>query len=143
VALLSNQTVVAWGDNTFGQTKIPAMLTNVVAIAAGDFHTYALLANGAIVSWGDDSYGQTNVPVAVTNATGVVSGNYHGMALIPSTGALLANNSASGLVLQWSSGAILQWAPSPAGPFQDMPSNGYCYTNTDKTMPAKYFRLRR
>jgi len=143
VALLSNQTVVVWGDNSFGQASVPAGLTNVVAIAAGDFHTYALLASGHIVGWGDNSYAQTNVPLVVTNATGVVSGNYHGLALIPSAGMLMASNSPSGLVLNWSAGATLQWAPSPAGPFQDIPMNGCCFTNSDFTMPTKFFRLRR
>ena len=40
--LTQGGTVVAWGDNTFGQTKVPAGLSGVVAIAAGAEHTVAL-----------------------------------------------------------------------------------------------------
>jgi len=48
VALKSNGTVVAWGSNTdfngdvAGQSTVPAGLSGVVAIAAGDYHTVAL-----------------------------------------------------------------------------------------------------
>ena len=34
--------VVAWGSNLFGQTTVPAGLSGVVAIAAGELHTVAL-----------------------------------------------------------------------------------------------------
>ena len=36
LALKADGTVVGWGYNGYGQTTIPAGLTNVVAIAAGD-----------------------------------------------------------------------------------------------------------
>ena len=42
VALKQDGTVVAWGDNGYGQTKVPAGLSGVVAIAAGVGHTVAL-----------------------------------------------------------------------------------------------------
>jgi hypothetical protein len=35
--------VVVWGDNYYGETNIPAGLTNVTAIAAGQRHTVALV----------------------------------------------------------------------------------------------------
>jgi hypothetical protein len=38
---------VAWGDNSAGQTNVPANLTNVVAIAAGGYHNLALIGNAA------------------------------------------------------------------------------------------------
>ena len=40
-------TVVAWGDNGFGQTTVPAGLSGVSAIAAGYYHTVALVGTGA------------------------------------------------------------------------------------------------
>ena len=44
--------VVAWGDNDSGQTNVPSGLSNVVAIAAGGYHSLALTAEGRVVAWG-------------------------------------------------------------------------------------------
>ena len=147
VALRPDGTLVAWGDDTFGQTNIPPGLTDVVAIAAGDFNTLALLANGKVVGWGDNSYGQDNIPTNVTNAVGIVSGYYHSLALIssvrPTTPVpLQAQVIANRLQIHWQGGGVLQWAPSPAGPFTDVPNHGNSYTNVDISVPAKFFRLR-
>ena len=38
--------MVAWGDDSAGQTNVPAGLTNVVAVAAGGFHSLALKNDG-------------------------------------------------------------------------------------------------
>ncbi len=73
LALTSNGTVVAWGDNTFGQTNVPASLTNATAIAAGWYHNLALKSNGTVVAWGDNSFGQTNVPASLTNISAIAA----------------------------------------------------------------------
>jgi hypothetical protein len=143
VALRSNGTVVVWGDNTFGQTNTPAGLSNVVAIAAGDFHTYALQTNGQVVSWGDNTYGQTNAPVFDPGATAISSGYYHGLALIPALPSLHAQASGDGLMIQWNGPAVLQWAPSPTGPYSDIPGAIGCYTNNQMSATMKFFRLRK
>ena len=36
LAIRADGTVVAWGSNTYGQTNVPAGLSNVVAVTAGD-----------------------------------------------------------------------------------------------------------
>jgi hypothetical protein len=141
-ALCSNGTVVVWGDDTYGQTNVPAGLTNVVAIAAGDFDTLALRRDGTVVGWGDNSYGQISVPASVMNAVTVASGNYHGLALIPVTVSLQAHMTSAGLMIQWLGAGVLQWAPSPTGPFTDMPVQGNVMTNTDTSAPGKFFRVR-
>jgi alpha-tubulin suppressor-like RCC1 family protein len=143
VALCSNGTVVVWGDNTFEQTNVPAGLSNVIAIAAGDFDTLALHADGSVIGWGNDWYGQTDVPSTVTNAVGIASGYYHGLALIPVIPFLQPYLTLNGLVIQWHGPGILQWAPTPVGPYTDILCSGRCYTNTDISAPAKFFRLRR
>jgi len=142
-ALCSNGIVVAWGDNTFGQTNVPAGLSNVVAIAAGDFHTFALCSNGRVIGWGDNTFGQTNVPSNVTNAIGVASGYYHGLARVPFIQVLRPQLTRNGLILNWNGTGVLQWAPTPAGPYADVPFQGNPWTNADMSTPAKFFRVRR
>jgi hypothetical protein len=142
IALRSNGVVVAWGDNTYNQTNVPLQLTNVVAIAAGDFHSLALSADGTVTSWGNDWLGQTNVPSAATGAWAIGSGYYHSLALIPRPTlhiGLISND----LVVQWNGPGILQWSFSPAGPYEDIPGLAQSYTNSDFSMPMKFFRLRR
>jgi len=70
----ANGTVVVWGDNSCGQTNVPATATNVVTVAAGDFHCLALKADGTVMVWGDNSYGQTNVPATATNVVTIAAG---------------------------------------------------------------------
>jgi hypothetical protein len=41
-------TVVAWGDDSYGQTNVPAGLSSVVAIAAGTYHSLALISPTAV-----------------------------------------------------------------------------------------------
>ena len=53
------------------QSTIPVGLSNVVAIAAGGFHSLALEADGTVVAWGNNKYGQTNVPALAQNAMAV------------------------------------------------------------------------
>jgi len=48
VALKADSTVVAWGNNWNGQSTFPALVTNVVEIAAGDSHTLLLLGQPAL-----------------------------------------------------------------------------------------------
>ena len=46
-------TVVAWGDDfPYGQTDVPAGLSNVTAIAGGAIHSLALKSDGTVVAWG-------------------------------------------------------------------------------------------
>jgi alpha-tubulin suppressor-like RCC1 family protein len=83
LALLSNGTVMAWGDNSNGQlgagtttgletcyegnfsypscsrTPVPVSgLSEVSAISAGGLHSLALLNDGTVMAWGFDGYGQ-------------------------------------------------------------------------------------
>ena len=44
--------MVAWGYNDYGQTNVPAGLSGVTAIAAGDYHSLALKSDGTVVAWG-------------------------------------------------------------------------------------------
>jgi len=104
VALLSNGTVMTWGDNTYGQlgddstddSDVPVAvdgITNAVAVAAGGFHTVALLSDGTIKAWGRNNCGQlgdnsntdSDTPVTVTgitNAVAIAAGGLHTLAVL-------------------------------------------------------------
>lgn len=64
VALRTDGSVVAWGDNTYGQTDVPDGLTDVVQIAPDGNWTIALKQDGSLVQWG-----------AQSNPSGVQTGN--------------------------------------------------------------------
>lgn len=67
--------VVAWGagktvntgsTNDWGQSIVPAGLTNAVEVAGGWRHSLAVKADGTVKGWGDDTFGQIDL-----------SGNYY------------------------------------------------------------------
>jgi alpha-tubulin suppressor-like RCC1 family protein len=67
--------VVMAGNYNFGQTNLPAGLTNLMAIAAHGFHTLALRQNGTVVAWGRNNTGQTNVPPGLSSVAAVDAGD--------------------------------------------------------------------
>lgn len=81
VALKSDGSVVAWGDNYFGQTTVPAGLTGVTAISAGAYHTVALKSNATLVAWGNDGFRQSWVPPEITGVIAISTGHFHNVAL--------------------------------------------------------------
>lgn len=82
LALKSDGTVVAWGDNSVGQTDVPQGLTGVVGITAGDSHSAAIKADGSIVVWGrQDSANLTVPPASLTNVLEASFGSWHAVAL--------------------------------------------------------------
>lgn len=93
MAVLSDGSVWAWGDDSVGQLglgvlnapqlvpgKVPG-ISGAVAVAAGPLHTLVLLQDGTVWAWGDNTYGSLGngtyfnsfVPVQVQGLTGVVS----------------------------------------------------------------------
>jgi hypothetical protein len=81
IALKSDGTVVAWGRNSSGQTRVPVGLLNVTAIAANSYHSVALQSDGTVVAWGNNDSGQTTVPAGLSNVTAIATGTNHSMAL--------------------------------------------------------------
>lgn len=130
LALLSNGTVRAWGDNSNGELgegtyinrNIPVQvkgtdgagfLDNVIAIAAGEFHSLALLNDGTVRAWGNNESGQlgdetnitSNVPVQVKGTGGagflnhviaIAAGGFHSLALLIEGTVLAWGNNESG-----------------------------------------------
>ena len=81
VSAASPGTVVAWGDNSNGQTNVPAGLSGVTAIAAGVDHTVVLKSAGTVGAWGGNGSGQTNVPVGLSAVAAIAAGFLHTVAL--------------------------------------------------------------
>src|SRR5712664_4071975 len=79
LALKSDGRVVAWGDNSSGQSTVPANLTGVIAIAAGGSHSLALKSNGTVVAWGDNYFGERTVPTNLTEVIAIAAGYYHNL----------------------------------------------------------------
>ncbi|MEI7912513.1 MAG: cadherin-like beta sandwich domain-containing protein, partial [Verrucomicrobiota bacterium] len=97
MALCSDGTLAAWGQNGFGQlgnnstanSKVPVLVDRtgaligktIAAISAGTSHSLAWCSDGSLAAWGYDNYGQlgnnsttsSSVPVAV-NTDGFVPG---------------------------------------------------------------------
>jgi len=86
IALKSDGTVRAWGENWNGQlgdnttvhkrTPVQVLgiggsgvLTDIIAIAAGDYHTTAVRADGIACSWGDNNYGQLGDNTTINKTT--------------------------------------------------------------------------
>ena len=71
----TNGLVVAWGQNSSGQTNVPAGLSNVVAIAGGGHNSLALRSKGTVVAWGANTSGQTNAPTGLGSFVAVAAGS--------------------------------------------------------------------
>ncbi|MFC3343048.1 immunoglobulin-like domain-containing protein [Paenibacillus abyssi] len=81
LALKPDGTVVAWGNNDYGQTDVPAELNGVVAISAGWSHSLALKSDGTVVAWGLDIEGQTDIPAELNGVVAISAGWDHSLAL--------------------------------------------------------------
>ncbi|MHC4664049.1 MAG: RCC1 domain-containing protein, partial [Planctomycetota bacterium] len=103
LAVLSNGSVLAWGDNsknqlgdgTINDSNVPKIvpgITNAVGVAAGMYHSLAVLEDGSVRGWGWNYYGEvgdgtstqrsTPVPVNVlTDAVSVTAGDSHSFAI--------------------------------------------------------------
>ncbi|MGB7963284.1 MAG: PxKF domain-containing protein, partial [Propionicimonas sp.] len=81
LALKGDGTVVAWGNNDYGQGTVPAGLVEVTAISAGYFHSLALKGDGTVVPWGIDEFGLGTVPAGLSGVTAIAAGGHHSLAL--------------------------------------------------------------
>ncbi|MEI6786536.1 MAG: immunoglobulin domain-containing protein, partial [Verrucomicrobiota bacterium] len=75
--------VVHWGNTNHGEGNVPAELTNVVAIAAGDDYALAVKSDGTVAAWGETAnpFGQTDVPVGLSGVIAVAADSMHSVAL--------------------------------------------------------------
>jgi len=87
VPALAAGSLVARGDNTYGECNVPAG-NNYVAVATSYVHNVALKSDGSLVAWGYNAWGQCNVPGG-NNYVAICAGGFHSMAL-KSDGSLAA-----------------------------------------------------
>jgi alpha-tubulin suppressor-like RCC1 family protein len=138
LALKTDGTVYAWGDNDYGQLgdgtnhdrdlPVKAKIENVKAISAGCTHSLALKEDGTVYAWGGNGSGQLgngasgnaadrNVPMRVdslgTGAKGVAAGSYFSLALMKD-------------------GTVRAWGDNIVGQLGD----GTSGTGTNKTTPV-------
>jgi len=76
--------IIAWGDNTYGQCNVPSPNSDFVAVAAGygygySGHSLGLKGDGSIVAWGYNDYGQCNVPSPNSDFVAVAAGYSHSL----------------------------------------------------------------
>jgi alpha-tubulin suppressor-like RCC1 family protein len=139
-------TVWAWGNNDFGQlgiggtngTSTPAQVLNlpndVIAIAAGAFHSLALTSNGDIYAWGDNAYGQLGNNTTISELTPVlISSPQNVKRIAAGTEASLAltDNGTSTALWAWG----YYWGPSSSlAPVQVNVPPGYSVVNGTSTI---------
>lgn len=73
--------VMAWGDNSGGQTNAPGNLTDIVAISGGDYHSLALRHDGTLIAWGYNGDGQATAPTNALRFVAIASGAAHNLAI--------------------------------------------------------------
>jgi hypothetical protein len=121
LALRSDGTVVAWGDNGSGVSTVSADLTGVIAIAAGGRHSLALKSDGKVVAWGNNFYGVSTVPASLPSVTAIAAGNFYNLAIVASSAppALSISLTTTNILLVWPAAAAgyrLQTTPSLSPP---------------------------
>ncbi|MBK8101398.1 MAG: hypothetical protein IPK26_30310 [Planctomycetes bacterium] len=110
VALRTDGTAVAWGDNMFGKCNIPALPTGTryVDLDASAFSTVLLRSDGQVLVLGDNGNNQRNVP-------GLPPGRHY-VRVAASDGNCAALVS-DGTVIRWgASGSGSYWVPLPPLP---------------------------
>ena len=64
---MEDGSILAWGDNRWGQTTVPKTDKKFIAIRAGCYFSLGLLEDGSILAWGANSFDQTMVPKQIKN----------------------------------------------------------------------------
>lgn len=81
LALKTNGTVVAWGDNQLGQITLPTITDFVDSIAAGGNVSGLVTRGGAVHVWGFNTSGQLNLPEGLAGVRQLALGATHALAL--------------------------------------------------------------
>ena len=128
LALRSDGSVVAWGNNSAGQlgdgttttrtTPVPVegiggagTLTGVVAVAGGGYHSLALRSDGTVVAWGYNGDGELGNGLLTSRATPGLVKDISGVG--PLTGVVaIAASQESSMALR-ADGTVVAWGTYP------------------------------
>jgi alpha-tubulin suppressor-like RCC1 family protein len=77
LALAQDGSVVAWGRDWSGECQVPASVSSVLEVAAGEYHSVARMASGVVRCWGSDAAGQCSPPQPITDAFRIAAGGRH------------------------------------------------------------------
>jgi len=94
VGLKSDGTVVAVGDNAYGQCDVGGW-TDIVRVAAGLYHTVGVESDGTLVAVGDNTYGQCDVG-GWRGISQVAAGTYHSVGVKSDGTVVAAGDNAAG-----------------------------------------------
>lgn len=83
VALKKDGTMSAWGSSANpAKTKLPAGLSDVVAVAGGRNFCLALKGDGSVAGWGgEDGQEAAQIPPGLSQVKAIAAGSYHALAL--------------------------------------------------------------
>jgi hypothetical protein len=168
LALKSDGTVVAWGDNLAGECTVPPGLTGVIAIAAAGVYddwegrslgrSLALKSDGTVVAWGDNEDGAFTVPGGLTGAIAIAAGGYQSLALVAGTNQITAPTifiqaRGNSLLLSWpayAQGSVLQSTTNLADTNSWTTLTNFPVTLGSQSQvtdiisgPAKFYRLKK
>jgi hypothetical protein len=62
LGLLPDGSVVAWGNDQYGQCQVPVQANDCVAVEAGFHHSLALRVDGSVLAWGSNFGGESDLP---------------------------------------------------------------------------------
>jgi len=62
VMTIDDGTVMCWGANAFGQSKVPDNVRDIKQGAAGSYYSLALGNNGTVYAWGRNDNKQIEIP---------------------------------------------------------------------------------
>src|SRR6185503_715868 len=84
MAVLTDGTIAAWGDDSHGQLEAIKGLTDVAAISGGFNHVLTAKRDGTVgvVAWGNNQAVYTNIPPGLSNVVAVAAGSSHSLALL-------------------------------------------------------------
>ena len=151
LALCSDGTVAAWGDNTYGQLgdnsttnhNAPVAVNTaagvsalsgktVVGISAGYRHSLAVCSDGTVAAWGSNNYGQLG--------DNTVVGRQAPVAVYTATGSALSGRTAVAVVAGWyhslalcADGGAVAWGRNVEGQLGD---NTGGYLGAQHNMPV-------
>lgn len=81
LALRSDGTVAAWGNNNLGVLDVPEDLVDVIDVDSGSYHNLALRQDGTVVAWGSPDNPNSQVPLGLDRVVKVSAGYQQSLAL--------------------------------------------------------------